>query len=323
MALPSIDEPFGSELVTGSRAWRLADTIHGDEVFDRLIGSSSGDGVGCVARAVSERIAAAGRVLPPEETAAGVVAIAAIDSILRHDAAIDYVVGDIPIASVAAPGVAAILTGLRLVDAPGRPLGLLDAAVLAELAARGDRTVGGGLLIGSGVGVDRVGGHEIAVTALVLEGADHADEVVVIEFEIDDMTGEEIGTAAERLRAVDGVLDLSLGQRIGKKHRPSTDFRLLVRPAARAAVERACFLETSTIGLRHRLERRSRLERRAATVRIGDVGVPVKIVLRPNGDETTKVESDAIAHHTNLAARRSAKLVAEKGDDGCRGVDAE
>ena len=72
----------------------------------------------------------------------------------------------------------------------------------------------------------------------------------VLSFEIDDMTGEEIGVAADRLRAVGGVRDLVLMPAIGKKGRPVHTFRLLVEPTARDAVAEACFTETATIGLR-------------------------------------------------------------------------
>ena len=66
------------------------------------------------------------------------------------------------------------------------------------------------------------------------------------------MTGEEIGVAADRLRAADGVLDLvdrpAPSARRGGR---CTSFRLLVRAGrARDAVAERCFTETSTIGLR-------------------------------------------------------------------------
>ncbi len=94
-----------------------------------------------------------------------------------------------------------------------------------------------------------------------------ARTVAVLSFDIDDMTGEEIGIAADRLRAADGVLDVALASLSGKKGRPLMEFRLLVRPEALEAVQRLCFIETSTIGLRWRVEQRSTLERSADTER--------------------------------------------------------
>ena len=66
------------------------------------------------------------------------------------------------------------------------------------------------------------------------------------------MTGEEIAVAADRLRAVAGVLDLVDRPGPGKKGRLMQSFRLLVAPGRADAVVERCFLETSTIGLRWR-----------------------------------------------------------------------
>ena len=94
-----------------------------------------------------------------------------------------------------------------------------------------------------------------------------AQTVAVLSFDIDDMTGEEIGVAADRLRAADGVLDVALATLSGKKGRPLVEFRLLVRPEALDAVQQLCFIETSTIGLRWRIEQRATLDRSADTDR--------------------------------------------------------
>jgi uncharacterized protein (DUF111 family) len=131
----------------------------------------------------------------------------------------------------------------------------------------------------------------------------------VLSFDIDDMTGEEIGTAADRLRAADGVLDVALASLSGKKGRPLTEFRLLVRPEALEAVQRLCFIETSTIGLRWRVEQRSTLERSADQ---SASGIRVKRVTRPGGATTAKAESDDLASIDSLAGRRAAKSEAER-----------
>jgi uncharacterized protein (DUF111 family) len=144
----------------------------------------------------------------------------------------------------------------------------------------------------------------LRVLAFAPSGDADSDQVAVLAFEVDDMTGEEIGTAAARLRAVEGVLDLTIFPGWGKKNRPVQSFQLLVRPEARAAVTARCFSETATIGLRHRLERREVLSREA---RPG-----VKEVVRPGGERTRKAESDGLTGET-LAARRAMKAAAEHG----------
>lgn len=139
----------------------------------------------------------------------------------------------------------------------------------------------------------------------------HADAVVVLSFDVDDMSGEELGVAADRLRALPGVLDLSLGTRIGKKGRPLHDLRLLLRPDALDAVRRRCFAETSTIGLRWRREDRWCLERRADHVDVDGRALRRKHSLHDDGQRRSKVESDDLAGTPGLAERRRLKALGE------------
>ncbi|MEC8564893.1 MAG: nickel insertion protein, partial [Pseudomonadota bacterium] len=122
-----------------------------------------------------------------------------------------------------------------------------------------------------------------------------------------DMTGEELAAAADHLRACDGVLDVSLFAGTGKKGRPVTALRLLCRPEVAAATAAAVLDSTSTLGLRHRLERRWVLARDLALV--GADGVRVKITQRPNGTASAKAEADDLPAPTH--ARRRAAAAAE------------
>lgn len=213
---------------------------------------------------------------------------------------------------VPAPATAAILEGFDWRDdgVAGERVTPTGAAILRHLARPG-RPPGGRLAAtGTGAGTRSLPGMPNVLRALAFEAApaDAYDSgtVAVIAFEIDDMTGEEIGTAAGLLRALPGVLDVSLGQLLGKKGRPATSFRLLARPESADAVARACFEQTSTIGLRLTEERRLTLARAAGEI----AGVPVKRVARPGG-ATAKAESDALTGAT-LAERRATKAAAER-----------
>jgi uncharacterized protein (TIGR00299 family) protein len=143
----------------------------------------------------------------------------------------------------------------------------------------------------------------------------YRDDVVVLSFDIDDMTGEEVGVAADRLRSADGVLDLSIGSRQGKKGRPLTDFRLLLRPQSLDAVSRLCFLETSTIGLRWRREQRACLTRSTESVEAEGEQLRRKRSLRPGGGISLKVESDDVARFGGLVERRRMKVRGEQGSE--------
>jgi uncharacterized protein (TIGR00299 family) protein len=143
--------------------------------------------------------------------------------------------------------------------------------------------------------------------------ASPSDRVAVLSFEVDDMTGEEIGVAAEKLRAVEGVLDLTIGMLAGKKGRPVSAFRLLVVPDSLEAAKESCLTETSTIGVRWRVEERRVLARESIVVEQDATCIRVKRVSRPGGEVTSKTESDDLAHLGGLARRRSVKKQTEEG----------
>lgn len=223
---------------------------------------------------------------------------------------------------VPAPATTELLTGFSWRDdgVPGERVTPTGAAVLAHLVTTPSMRPPAGLrLIASGMGA---GTRELedmpnvlrALVHAIDDGASVDDDVMVLAFDVDDMSGEEIGVAADRLRAAAGVLDVSLGLRIGKKGRPLHDFRLLVVPAQLEAVSELCLRETSTIGLRwHRVQRR-RLARDGEAVAVGDATLRRKRVQRPGGETTVKVESDDLAGTETLAARRRLQSRAEDAE---------
>lgn len=222
---------------------------------------------------------------------------------------------------VPAPATAELLKGFSWRDdgVGGERVTPTGGAILAHLVSAGGGAQRGGALraIGSGAGTRELPGMPNILRALVFDaapGADlpgEADAVIVVGFEVDDMTGEEIGVAADRLRAAAGVLDLSIGARQGKKGRPATDFRLLVKPECLAAVGASCFSETSTIGLRWRREERRCLPRDGEIVAVDGLELRAKRSLRPDGAASVKVESDDVAALDGLARRRG---IARKGE---------
>ena len=134
------------------------------------------------------------------------------------------------------------------------------------------------------------------------------DTVAVIEFEIDDMTGEEIGCAVDKLRDYSGVLDVLFYRANGKKSRDFTCFRVLANTDNFNDVVNQCFLQTSTIGLRHRTVSRSFLKRElSADNHYG----AYKTVTRPDASQTVKAEHDAIENEPSLHERRQKKQLIE------------
>lgn len=216
---------------------------------------------------------------------------------------------------VPAPATTQLLHGFTLRDdgVPGERVTPTGAAILAHLVDPSNqiapRATGTLIKTGIGAGTRHMKGLPNILRALVFVHSDDADrdDVDVIEFEVDDMTGEEIGIALDRLRKTSGVLDATTALRMGKKGRPMTEFRLLCTQGNGHAVAEACFHQTSTIGLRIRSETRLVLPREQSIA--GDTRF--KAVKRPNGNLTRKAESDDLERLDTLFDRRRAAALLE------------
>jgi pyridinium-3,5-bisthiocarboxylic acid mononucleotide nickel chelatase len=223
---------------------------------------------------------------------------------------------------VPAPATAALLTGFAWRDdgVEGERVTPTGAAILRHLVGpNGSGSSPGGRLvsIGTGAGTRTLPGIPNVLRALVFEverALAARERIVVLSFEIDDMTGEEIAVAADRLRAFEGVLDLTIAQVQGKKGRLMQSFRLLLQPDRSDAVIERCFLETSTIGLRVTDEQRVALPRRLARAEADGIAIGIKTAERVGG-VTTKAESDDLLADS-LEARRRLKRLAEQVGPG-------
>lgn len=91
------------------------------------------------------------------------------------------------------------------------------------------------------------------------------DEIMVLEANLDDCTGEMLGAAMETLLAA-GALDVFYTPVFMKKNRPAYRLTVLAKPQDRAHMERLIFRHTTTIGIRRRIEARSILKREQVRV---------------------------------------------------------
>ncbi|MBF2760676.1 MAG: LarC family nickel insertion protein [Ectothiorhodospiraceae bacterium AqS1] len=121
------------------------------------------------------------------------------------------------------------------------------------------------------------------------------ERIAVHEFELDDQSGEAIALALERLRAIEGVLDVSCHPMQGKKGRISIHIRLLSRLDALEDALAGCFEQTTTLGVRwHEVNRRI-LARTPGEVDVADRSIRIKKAIRPGGISTVKAEIDDLA----------------------------
>lgn len=217
--------------------------------------------------------------------------------------------------AVPAPATATLLEGLSVHDdgiggERVTPTGACIARYIATRIGLTPRRAGRLSATGHGAGSRDLPDRPNILVAQVIEDSEAgADVVTVLEFDIDDMTGEETAAACDALRTTGGVIDVTGHPVQAKKGRTATRLRLLARPDRADEVAAACFRLTSTIGLRLHEERRLLLPRAAARAE----GLRLKTVLRPGGQRTAKAESDDLASAGSLAERR---LRARQAEDG-------
>ncbi len=246
-----------------------------------------------------------------------------------------YSIGPLPLGSgriesahgtlpVPAPAVVALLQGFVVHDdgIAGERVTPTGAAILRQLAPLPSAIPSAVLARrGLGFGTRRLPGLSNVLRVLVLDPIGAArpwqrDQIALLSFEIDDQSPEDLALGLDRLRALDGVLEVIQIPAATKKGRLAVQVQVLVRPEARDAAIHACFEQTTTLGLRHGLIERATLPRAMVT---GD-DARVKLAMRPSGRRSAKPESDDLAgvaggHKARDAARRRA-TVAALGDEG-------
>ncbi|MBV9906545.1 MAG: DUF111 family protein, partial [Hyphomicrobiales bacterium] len=171
-------------------------------------------------------------------------------------------------------------------------------------------------LMGSGVGFGArvMPGLSNCVRFLKFEPAEEspvANDVLVIEFEVDDQSAEDLALALDRLRARRDVYDIVQTPVFGKKGRLAASIRLLGDPAGLDAIAAQCFEETATIGLRHRIESRIILPRESRVATVDEREVRLKVVKRPSS-LSVKVEADDLAATPGRLARDALRRKAER-----------
>ena len=233
---------------------------------------------------------------------------------------------------VPAPATVELLRGM-VVDQDthlGERVTPTGAAIVAHLAPSFEPLPGPMRLerCGTGFGTSRLPGTSNVLRLLAFDtpeggggrpgaSAPHRERIAVCEFEIDDQTGEDLALALDRLRGLDGVLDVSSHAMHGKKGRLAVHVRLLARLAAMEPVLESCFRETTTLGVRWHEVSRATLPRDSRTVTVEGRRVRVKSALRSGGTRTSKAEIDDLAPVAGgHAARERLRASAERAGGG-------
>ncbi len=238
--------------------------------------------------------------LAPDEIVASPVHVGSGTVVCAH--------GELP---VPAPATAELLQGVPIYGGsiPGELCTPTGAALLKHFVTRfGDLPVMKPVKIGCGMGKKDFA-RANCLRAILGGTETREDDVVELSCNVDDMTGEEIGCAMERLYDA-GALEVFTTPIGMKKSRPGVRIGILCRAAERETILAALFRHTSTIGVREVSLRRYVLDRSVKTVE-----TPYGAVRRKDaagfGAEKRKYEFDDLAR------------IARGGDFACRGAAAD
>ena len=119
-------------------------------------------------------------------------------------------------------------------------------------------------------------------------------EIFELNFNVDDMTGEELAFASERIFAA-GARDVSFAPVVMKKGRPGHRVSVMCAAEDRADVVKAIFVHTSTLGVRETHCRRYTLERKIETVALPDGSTVRRKIASGYGVRRAKWEADDLA----------------------------
>ena len=179
---------------------------------------------------------------------------------------------------VPAPATASIIEGIPTYsgNVEGELLTPTGAALLKHFAdSFGQRPVMAIEKIGYGMGKKDFAKANMLRT-FIGSSEDEGDKVIEFKFNVDDMTGEEIGYATGILMQ-EGALDVFTTPIGMKKNRPGILFTMLVKPEDKEKFARLVFENTTTIGIRYNEMDRFKLARREEKVltKYGEVRVKV------------------------------------------------
>jgi uncharacterized protein (TIGR00299 family) protein len=165
------------------------------------------------------------------------------------------------------------------VDVEGETVTPTGAAILSEVARfkRPDLRL---IRVGYGFGKHEGFPWPNAVRACLGETrVGNHERVVLLECNLDNVTGEALGYAMERLFAA-GALDVWFTPIQMKKNRPAVVLSVIAAPAEADRLAEVVLRETPTLGLRWMDVERRTAERRTETVRTpwGEVRVKVKVL---------------------------------------------
>jgi uncharacterized protein (TIGR00299 family) protein len=126
--------------------------------------------------------------------------------------------------------------------------------------------------------------------------------VAVLETALDDENPQVVAALVPRLLAA-GALDAMIVPSVMKKGRPGVWLIALAEPEACDAIAALLLTETSSLGVRMRIDERVELERRGAEVNTPFGAIALKIATLPGGGERAMPEFESVRSAAERAGR--------------------
>jgi uncharacterized protein (TIGR00299 family) protein len=215
-----------------------------------------------------------------------------------------------------APATSALLEGARVVGTslPGETVTPTAAALLRAIGADYGpppemRMAATGYGVGTRTLPDR---PNVAVVRLGDREPSDVRDLVVLETNLDDVTGEVLGYVVAHLLD-SGALDSWITPATMKKGRPAHVLHALATPETADGIERRMLAETGSLGVRRTSVRRTALPRTTDTVHVH--GLPIR---RKHGPHHGKPEYDdavTVARQTGLPLRTVLAIAADSPEE--------
>ena len=126
------------------------------------------------------------------------------------------------------------------------------------------------------------------------------DQVVVLSFELDDQTAEDISIGIEKVLNFDSVLDVVQYPVYSKKQRIATSLRILCKLEEQQQIIDECFNQFNTLGIRYEITKRLILPRKIKKITIKDK----KLRIKKSIGKRLKIESDDLKTITSNQVER-------------------
>jgi uncharacterized protein (TIGR00299 family) protein len=163
--------------------------------------------------------------------------------------------------------------------------------------------------VGTGAGSRELAGQPNVLRVFIGEAPEPAGagslrhrRVAVLETALDDENPQYVGALLPRLLAA-GALDAMVVPSVMKKGRPGMWLVVIAEPESADALARLLLAETTSLGVRVRLDERVELERRAEPVETSFGRILLKVASLPGGGERAVPEFESVREAAERAGR--------------------